>query len=488
MAKKLTTSEVIARFTEVHGTKYDYSKFINSGHTKKGIIICSEHGEFEQSPKHHYLSGCAKCAGNKRLTRDIFVEKVTELYGDMYDCSLVPETLPITRNMVTMVCREHGEFDIRISSLLAGNRCSECANIASRISKRKPIKTFVEQVQMLHPNICTDTKIDYINKSTKIKFTCNVHNTTFMQSPESLLKGNIGCKKCTTAGVSIREQEVYEFIKSILPNDTEIVTNDRSTISPKELDVLIPSMNIAFEFDGIRWHNEGHNGTKHSHKHKQDACNEVGIRLIQIFEDEWVDKRSIVEGKIKYLLGCDDRNRIYARKTQVREVTKQDKKDFLNNNHIQGNCKSSYDIGLFSDDVLVAVMSFAFNSVSNEHLLTRYATSENVIGGFTKLLSYFKKSCEWATLISFADCRWSDGSVYSQSGWVLDKVLAPDYQYVDGAKRVHKFNYRRQQLSTKLGERFDESKSEYQNTFDNGIYRIWDSGKLRYSITNKALK
>lgn len=117
-----------------------------------------------------------------------------------------------------------------------------------------------------------------------------------------------------------------------------------------------------------------------------------------------------------------------------------------------------------------------------QYTLNRYATSCRVPGGFSKLLTHFKKTYTWKTLVSFADLRWSDGNLYYQTGWHHDSTLRPDYYYSpDGHQRFHKFNYRRQNLS-KLLTHFDPHLSETENCKNNGILRIWDCGKLRFII------
>jgi len=101
------------------------------------------------------------------------------------------------------------------------------------------------------------------------------------------------------------------------------------------------------------------------------------------------------------------------------------------------------------------------------------------VGGFSKLLSQFMRSVEIQQLITFADLRWSQGHLYEINGFILDRVLPIDYQYVDGEMRIHKFNFRHKYLPTKLLN-YDPTISETANTAQNGFYQIYDCGKLRY--------
>ena len=58
----LTKEEFIEKANEVHGIKYDYHKVEYVNAKTKVTIICSEHGEFEQTPSQHLSgNGCPKC-------------------------------------------------------------------------------------------------------------------------------------------------------------------------------------------------------------------------------------------------------------------------------------------------------------------------------------------------------------------------------------------------------------------------------------------
>ena len=115
--------------------------------------------------------------------------------------------------------------------------------------------------------------------------------------------------------------------------------------------------------------------------------------------------------------------------------------------------------------------------------LNRFASSCNVVGGFSKLLSHFKKNYEWKSIYSFADRRWSEGNVYLKNGFTLEETQRPDYKYIIGDERKHKFNFRHNSLK-KILEVYDPEKSEFENTYANGIYRIYDCGLLKFVITS----
>lgn len=278
---------------------------------------------------------------------------------------------------------------------------------------------------------------------------------------------------------SIGEQQIAEWLVN---NKTAITQNCRSTIAPYELDIYIPQHNLAIEYCGLYWHSEQNGKDKWYHHNKWKRCKEQGIQLLTIYEDEWQQQQQQVKQKLLSLLNKDQRERVYARKCKIVVVSKKQKQEFFNQHHIQQDGPSSINIGLEYNDELVAVVGFY--KQQDKHYLNRYATSKQVIGGFSKLLKYFQHNYEWNTLISFADLRWSTGNLYAKTGWTLDDIIPPDYYYSpNGHDRYHKFNYRRKNLP-KILNHFNPNMSEKQNCDVNNILRLWDCGKLRYVISN----
>ena len=87
---KLTTQDIIKEFKKVHGDKYDYSKVDYINAKTPVIIICSEHGEFQQrSDSHKNGAGCPACSGKKKLTKENIIKQFKEVHGDTYDYSKV---------------------------------------------------------------------------------------------------------------------------------------------------------------------------------------------------------------------------------------------------------------------------------------------------------------------------------------------------------------------------------------------------------------
>lgn len=285
-------------------------------------------------------------------------------------------------------------------------------------------------------------------------------------------KFNIQLKKFSH---SQGEREIGEFLKE---NNISHICNTKQIISPLELDIFIPEHNIAIEYCGLFWHSDLHPRIDNQyHVRKLEMCEEKGIRLFTIFEDEWLYRQSQVKNKLLYAFGMM-KERVFARECVVKNCTMKEKVEFFENNHIQGSGPGSVTYKLVWSGETVAMMTF-IKKVGGEWILNRYATSRNVVGGFSKLLVYFERENSPRKVVTFADRRWSSGGVYEKNGFNLDGVLGPDYRYVIEDRRVHKFNFRHKNLG-KLLENYDELLSEVENTRNHDLYRIFDCGLKRF--------
>lgn len=316
-------------------------------------------------------------------------------------------------------------------------------------------------------------------------FKCNKCNYEFQSH---LMWGTTpSCKICNPA--SKFQSEVQSFLIDDL--ELSIDCNRFNLIDNREIDIFIPEKQIAIECDGLYWHSEITGGkTPYYHIQKTEMCNRIGIKLIHIFEDEWIYKKNIVKNKLRSIFNKNIQ-KIHARKCEIREISSIVKNKFLNENHIQGEDRSKIKLGLFYEGVLVAVMTFgslrrSLGSISivGEYEMYRYCTSVNVNGGAGKLLSYFIRTYSPSKIISYCDIRWSGlvGNVYEKLKFVRKSQTKCNYWYILRNKRLHRFNFRKNILKNKL-EIVDSNISEWENMKLNGYDRIWDCGSLKYELS-----
>jgi hypothetical protein len=299
------------------------------------------------------------------------------------------------------------------------------------------------------------------------------------------------CPSCFR-GRSWFENEVYDYIKTLLSTDI-IEKNCRNILNGKELDIFIPSKKIAIECDGLFWHSEIFGGKeKQYHIEKTNKCENKGIKLIHIFEDEWIEKKDIIKQKLKHILHQNLKS-IYARNCYIKEITSKECSNFLNLYHVQGSDTSSIKLGAFWDNSLVAVMTFGnlrkclgFKKIKNYYELYRFSTSKPVVGIASKMLKYFKNNYKPSKIITFSDIRWSSilDNFYEKIGFQFVKKTSPNYWYFKKktwTKRYHRFSFRKSELSKKLLN-FDPNLTEWENMKNNGFDRIWDCGNLKYEM------
>ena len=550
MKKIRSFEETVKLFREIHGYKFEYYPETYHGSAYKMKIHCNICGcDFEQTPNKHLLGrGCPECGGTKVWDKDKFVKETEKIFPKQFSFD---ETNYVNqRTPLIVTCKKHGNIEVIPKTFLKGCGCPYCKeeknkkiadSFEERARKIHPVEECLDYGESRYVNIHTPLKIichkkdeygvehgefwqtpahhlsgqgcpkcngnfkmtgkEFEVKAKKIhqdKFTyfsekyngynenteikCNTCGKIFFQTPHNHLKGE-GCPYCV-GKISKPETDIAEFISQY----TYIDTNNRKILdNSKEIDILIPDKKIAFEYDGLVWHSEKFGKDRNYHLNKTEECKNKGIKLYHIFEDEWVFNREIVESRIKNILGVTE-NKIHARKCCIREISDNDAKIFLNNNHIQGYCKSKYRYGLFYNNELVSVMTFGhlrknLGSIGNndEYELLRFCNKldTTVTGGASRLLKCFINKVQPNRIISYADKRWSTGNLYEKLGFKHVKDSQPGYFYIIGQRRENRFKYRKDKL---VKEGYDKNKTEHEIMIERGIYRIYDCGMMVFEM------
>ena len=283
------------------------------------------------------------------------------------------------------------------------------------------------------------------------------------------------------------QKEIYDFIKSILGNDKIILVNDKLEIYPKELDIYIPSLKLGIEFNGLFWHSEiTGNKNKVYHLNKTNSCIFKEIRLIHIFENEWIHQKNIIQSILKNILNKST-NRIYARNCEIKDVNNDESNKFLDENHIQKHDKSIIKLGLYNNNDLVSIMTFAASRFDKkyEYEMIRFCnkTDTIIVGGANKLFSHFINTYHPSSIVSYSDRRYFSGNVYKKLGFQFEKNTPPNYFYICNhyTELKNRMNFQKYKLK-KLLPTFDNNVSEWENMKNNGFDRIWDCGHSKWTI------
>lgn len=272
---------------------------------------------------------------------------------------------------------------------------------------------------------------------------------------------------------SSSEIELQEFVKSF---GFDVKTGYLGGENPISLDVKINELKLAIEYNGDYWHSEANkNISPVYHLNKYKIAKEKGYRLIQIQENEWDNRKNQIKSFLKSALGKNERI-IYARNTEIKEVSKDVANEFLEKYHILGKVQHKNAYGLYKDDELLCLITIGMHHRTNKEIvLNRFVGKEgtSVSGGLSKLVKYAKSI--HGELVTFVDLRFSNGENWIKSGWKLIKQLSPDYRYYNTKNRkiISKQSRRKKAVKTPDGM------TEHQHALQDGLARIYDCGKLK---------
>lgn len=287
-----------------------------------------------------------------------------------------------------------------------------------------------------------------------------------------------------------REEEIATFLEQF----TTVERRNRALIAPKEIDIWLPEFNIGIEFHGLFWHTTDRVGKLH--KEKWQLAQKADIRLVQIFEDEWLNKQNIVKARLLAFIGKAEKRD--ARKLELCTVQWKDAKEFLISTHIQGAGPVGTAYGLYEDEALVAVATFGRSrsgamtgaKKEGEYEVLRYASTGTVRGGFTRLFAAFLKDAQPEKVISYCDLRYGTGGLYKVAGFELDSVTEPDYWWVPigRVERVSRYAVQKHKMantSHPLNEFYSATKTEAQICEEAGWERIHGVGNQRWVWKNE---
>ena len=323
----------------------------------------------------------------------------------------------------------------------------------------------------------------------KFKITCNscqssfvIRNGSFNKSLRLNKNPCYNCNPILKTWSSNMEKELFEYIKTL--DDSAI---NRFRLKGIEIDVYSPMKNIGFEFNGLYWHSEVYK-SKTYHQDKKLHLLELGTEIIHIYEDEWMLKKDIVKSIIASKLGKTIK--IFARKCEIKIIDSKLSSNFLNDNHIQGKINALYHLGLFYNNQLVSVMSFGKYRknlgrvfIENEYELLRFCNLKNttIIGGASKLFSFFKNQIKPNKILSYASFDRSTGKLYETLNFKKIHLCKPNYWYVINGKKHNRFKFRKDIL---IKNGYDANISEKDIMSNLGIIRLYDSGSILYEWNN----
>lgn len=271
---------------------------------------------------------------------------------------------------------------------------------------------------------------------------------------------------------STTELEIESFINELGFNTIHFSSGK------SEIDIFVPEKRVGIEVNGLYWHSQEKGKTSSYHINKKLQCLKDNIELITLWTNLWDSRKEQVKNFLTSKLN-KNKYRIPVRKCIIKELTYNEAKQFIDSYHIQP-LKTSIILayGAYYNNECIAVVSFAkHHRDSSKITLNRLCSkAEYTCIGFlgkTVKMAYNRLK---QPIYTWVDRCWSEGSSYLKAGFVLDKILKPDYFY-------YKAGYNNKIISKQSFRKIDE-RTESQRAKDEKLYKIWDCGKIRFVYKN----
>lgn len=481
---------------------------LGAGSNRRVCWRCSHGHEWVATPYGRTAegTGCPYCSGRRRIAgvNDLATSH-PDLAATLVDPSLACVLGPGSDRRVAWRCSLGHVWHATVANRLRSG-CPACAG-------RKTLAGF-NDLKTTHPDLAAQL----VDPALAARLTAGSGRRVEWRCPEghvwttavyNRVAGGTDCPCCAEHGPSRGESELLGIVEALLPG-VEVVDHDRTVLSGhRELDIAIPSLHVAVEYNGVYWHCDAAGKASSYHADKLRDAAAAGWRLIEVWEDDWRDRREVVIRMLAHKLHADERlaavlpgldpkayGHAPARTLTVERIDGARARMFLAANHIQGPVGASLHLGLVDADGDIRALLCLRRPSSNARMrraagqwdIQRYATHGIVPGGFTRLLAHAatvlradgERLDEWVT---FAAHDVSDGGLYAKAGFTVAGELGPDYMYVGNAtgwRRASKERFQRRRFRDDPDLAWDESWTEAQAAEANGLHRIWDCGKVKW--------
>lgn len=357
----MSASEFIEKATKLHHGKYDYSQTVYVNSRTKVMIICPQHGPFEQLPSSHLQgNGCPKCARiwsdvhkqnlrvssrrSRGMTTEEWIERARQIHGDKYDYS---QTVYVNqRTNVKIICPVHGLFEQKADSHIRGNGCRLCGyNVAvkkadhhwSEEQRRKTQETCLKRYgasRYLDSNLgkshiaAVRANPEFRQKMKDIISSGDVQEKTQktcldrygvrspMQLEETVLKVGDTKRKNGTWNTSKAEEKMYQLLCDRFGEDDVKRQYKQDVRYPFYCDFYIPSHDLFIELNAS-WLHGGHwfdetNSADIQQLQLWKNLEQQGKRFYGVAVDVWtvrdVKKRKMAEANgLNYLVFWDNK-------------------------------------------------------------------------------------------------------------------------------------------------------------------------------------
>lgn len=349
------------------------------------------------------------------------------------------------------------------------------------LSKRLGRQTLEERIIKRSNEFVCITPIEmYTSRQQQyLQFQCIVCNHVQEKTLQAFERGSL-CESCHPNSSSQWQLEVEKWICDL---GIEVKRADRTVIHPKEIDIYLPEFKLGIECHGLYYHSDAKKDNNPKlHAQKAHLAQHAGIRLIQIFQDEWIDRKDIIKGMILHRIQRVKKH-IGARKCKVVSLDSKLQREFFNTSHLSGYTPSKFAWGLEHEGKIVACLSvraprqkkwLGWLEVARFAILPG-CTIQGALSRLTKQALQLVASGTYRGIMTYVDKRVGWGSGYTTAGFMLVGETGPDYWYTDLSVRYDRFTFRAR-----------DGKSEIEIATERKCNKIWGAGSFIYVINSQS--
>lgn len=372
--------------------------------------------------------GCRECVYEKlSVSFEEFVNKAREAHGDAYDYSLVNWVNMETP--VTIICNTCGDIFTQIPSHhVRGFGCRNCCG-----TKPHTQETFIEKVKEKHgDDAFLFDKLHYTSIRNEIILICNKCKKEFPTTPRRVLQGH-GCPYCARR-VSKNEEALNTYLQEYLNLETEQRKRKwHSDFSNHELDIYIPELMVAIEYNGDFWHGTAnHPDPKNHQQQKMLRALEVGINVITIPEYIYTKNPERVKRWLKYTLKPQP-----LKSNKIISLTKKEANEFHYKYNILGKVKRAQESFALvtKDNEPEAVLSLY--KINNTWYIARFTSKVDKEYSFELLFSVFRTIYKPEKVVFLVDARFETGCFVREAKFTLDKLTSPSYISLNNGNKIY---------------------------------------------------
>lgn len=399
---KLLTYDFVKREFEkenyiLHSNKYDSCMEILQVECPNGHQYETSWNNFQQGFR------CQNCAGTVRTYDEV------KTHIESFSYILNSPEYKNKRTHLDLICPIGHNIKMSWDSFLTGNRCPDC-----NPQRSKDVVYVQKRLDIINPGQTVIQKIKMTDgRSSKFEVLCqNDHKYLYRPSNTRIR----GCPECQTV---LAEKQIAEFITGC---GFQVQMHNRSIVPNREIDIYIPELKIGIEHNGLYWHSEAIINENY-HIEKLNLANKAGIRLINIFEDEWINKNLQTKNFLETIL--DVGTKLKFEEFKITEINKKLADKLVKSYHLLGIDKYSNEyFGIVYKGECIGVIGV---NIGRDIFINRICgiISINTNNWLEKITIYLHDKFKPENIIIYADLRLSDEQEYINAGYYKESICPP---------------------------------------------------------------